>query len=125
MTLDDVLKLMAASTPIVLGILAYFTAIANRNAVRADRNAVRAATNAATAAEQVQSTLAATTDATSSSLTAIADGQGEIHKLVNNQLSEAVERVKIAQEEIAELKRLLSTQTGKPAPPPPPRDPHE
>jgi flagellar hook-associated protein FlgK len=69
----------------------------------ADRNAQKAADLAALAAmkvAEVKSTLVQTSDATKSQL-------GEIHTLVNNQLSQAVDRFNKAAMEIEELKILL------------------
>lgn len=77
--LDHILKLMSASTPIILGVLAYLTAKAN---AKADT----AAKLASVTARRVEATLAVTTSETSGKL-------GEIHELVNSRLTEALQKI--------------------------------
>lgn len=72
------------------------------------RDATRAAEAAATVAmkvAEVKGTLVRTSEATTAQL-------GEIHTLVNNQLSEAVARFDAATAEIAELKAYVRTLQG-------------
>lgn len=129
--MDDFLKIMAALTPIVLGVLTYFTAKANANAVRASKAATAVAeianvnaakaTDAAeqvkadlagaagerlVAAEEVKRTLANSTTRTDQRLNAIEEGQGVIHELVNSRLSVALEWAR-------DLERQLFEATGR------------
>lgn len=100
MTFDDALRLMAALTPVVLGVLTYVTAKANASAVRSARNARHAA-------ERVETTLAETTGQTAEKL-------GEIHTLVNSRLTEAL--AKIDRLEAALYDVTGEAPTGEPAP---------
>lgn len=84
MTLDEVLKLMAALTPIVLGVLTYYTAKANANAVSIAKDATMHA-------KRVEDTLAQTTDTTTGQLEVI-------HELVNSRLSQAMAKIERLEE---------------------------
>lgn len=91
--MDEFLKFMAATTPIVLGVLTYYTAKANANAVAASKKAEHTALvandnaqQAARATERVELTLAESTGVTTVRL-------GEIHTLVNSRLTEALKKI--------------------------------
>jgi len=97
---DDALKIMAALTPIILGVLTYYTAKANSAAKSA-------AEDARNSTKRVERTLAQSTDATTTQL-------GEIHTLVNSRLTEALKKI-----DRLEAKLLIATgemPTGEPPP---------
>lgn len=98
MTLDDGLKVLAALTPIVLGVLTYYTATAKTNAERAARNAE-------VAVKKVETALASTSDVTTEKL-------DTIHTLVNSRLTEALK--KIDRLEARLYKATGETPTGEP-----------
>ncbi len=107
---DNTVKIVAIVAPvmstIVLGILAYYTAVANVNAVAAARMADQNARKAHDATELVQQTLAATTSTTTTQLATLAEGQSVIHELVNSRLTEALRQIEA-------LERLLYEATGR------------
>ncbi len=100
--MDDALKIMAALTPVVLGVLTYLTE-------RARRESVEARKVAQVTAERVETTLAESTTATDAKL-------GEIHRLVNSALSDSEARVQAHADEIVELKRQLAHAERPPSP---------
>lgn len=85
---DNTVKVVAILAPvlstIVLGILAYFTAVANMNAVTAAHKADENAARARDATEHVQQTLAATTSDTATKLDDNAEQLREIAVIANN-----------------------------------------
>jgi len=107
MALDDLLKIMAAMTPIVLAVLAYYTAKANAAAEHGALVANANAQQAKHAAERVESTLAQSTDATTEKL-------DTIHTLVNSRLTEALKK-------IDRLEQRLYETTGEPPTGEPPK----
>ena len=82
--MDEFLKLLAAMTPIVLGILTWRTEAARRDAVSAASRAASAANSASVATAEVQATLAVTNNRTTGKLDAIAQTADATHKLVNS-----------------------------------------
>ncbi len=104
---DNTVKVVSIVAPvlstIVLGILAYFTAIANLNAVNAARKAEDNADRARHATQQVQQTLAASTASTERRLSAISDVTDKTHILVNSNYGASLMATLLALRQVARL----------------------
>jgi len=91
MSTDDLVKVLAALTPIILGILALQTEIARRNAVEAGKKT-----------DQVAATLVASTSQTSEKL-------DTIHTLVNSRLTKALEKIDALESRLFETEGRVPT----------------
>ncbi len=104
---DNTVKIVAIIAPVlstvVLGILAYFTAVANLNAVSAARKADENAVRARVATQQVQQTLSVATASTDQKLTDIATITDKTHILVNSNYGASLMATLLALRQVARL----------------------